>query len=200
METENSNAQQPESSNTKQFLKEIVKFGLLALIIVVPVRLYIASPFIVSGSSMSPTFETGNYLIIDQLSYTFGATPERGDVIVFQYPKDPDKFFIKRVIGLPNETVRIQNGKVTIDNNDLLQPLPLNEPYIVSHSQDNLSTTLGEDEYFVLGDNRSGSSDSRSWGPLPEDLITGRAYLRLFPLTDLQVLPGAYGYPSKSTQ
>jgi len=183
-----------DTKNGAGFVKEILKFALLAIIIVVPIRLYVASPFIVSGSSMAPTFNTGNYLIVDQLFYTLGETPERGDVIVFRFPKDPDTFFIKRVIGLPNETVTIRDGDVSIENEDLVQTLPLTEPYVTHTSNDDKMVTLGTEEYFVMGDNRDGSSDSRVWGALPEDLIIGRAMIRLFPVSEFDLWPGQHNY------
>lgn len=177
----------------KNPILEIIKFALLALVIVVPIRAYIASPFLVNGGSMSPTFETGDYLIVDRLSYNF-ENPSRGDIIIFRYPKDPSQFFIKRVIGLPGETLQIQNGIVTIDGEKAAGAISLTEPYVEFQKYDNLKTSLGDDEYFVLGDNRSASSDSRLWGTLPENLIEGRVLLRLFPINVIDFLPGAYEF------
>ena len=175
------------------FLKEIIKFSIIAFIIVVPIRLYVAQPFIVSGASMSPTFESGNYLIVDQLSYKF-KEPNRGDVIIFRFPQDPSKFFIKRIIGLPGETIEIAEGAITIKNSTYPEGFFINEPYVelVSKRSTPLTTVLLDDEYFVLGDNRGASSDSRSWGPLQENLIVGKALLRLLPVTALDILPGDY--------
>lgn len=170
---------------------EVIRFVLISLAIVIPIRLYIAEPFIVSGSSMTPTFETGNYLIVDQVTYRF-ENPDRGDVVIFHYPKDPAKFFIKRVIGLPGEVVEIKNNQIIVFSSDYPDGLLLDEPYIQSMSSKDLRVTLEEDHYFVMGDNRNASSDSRIWGPLPEDLIVGRALIRLFPISDLSVLPGAH--------
>src|SRR3989338_3132721 len=104
-----------QENSIKSFLLEVAKFVFLALIIVVPVRVYVAQPYIVSGTSMIPTFENGDYLIVDQLSYRLHE-PERGDVVVFRYPNDPSKFFIKRIIALPNETLEIESGNITIKN------------------------------------------------------------------------------------
>jgi len=181
----------PLSDKEGSFFGELIRFVLISLAIVIPVRLYIAEPFIVSGSSMTPTFETGHYLIVDQVSYRFDA-PERGDVVVFRYPKDPSKFFIKRVIGLPGETIRIKDKSVLIYNETYPDGLLLNEPYIKDMPQENTETALGESEYFVMGDNRGASSDSRIWGPLEKDEIVGQAFLRLFPVTEFGVLPGEY--------
>ena len=175
------------SSSTRNF----ILFALLVLIIVLPIRLYVAKPFIVSGASMFPTFDTWHYLIIDQLSYRF-SPPERGDVIVFRFPQNPSRFFIKRIIGLPSETVVLNGTTVTVINDEHPDGITLDEPYVATeHNKDtNLSMKLGDDEYFVMGDNRRASADSRYWGPLETERIIGRAYLRLFPFTQVDVLPG----------
>ena len=178
----------------QHFFTEIVKFALLALVIVLPFRMFIAQPFIVSGASMSPTFETSQYLIVDKASYHF-SEPHRGDVIVFRFPNDTSKRFIKRVIGLPGEIVRIQNNTVSIVHPTTGESLLLEEAYLPKNTQTRSGTAtvlLGSDEYFVMGDNRSASSDSRDWGPVPRTEIIGRAYLRLFPPTQFSILPGAH--------
>jgi len=141
---------------------------------------------------MDPTFGNGDYLITDQISYKF-ESPHRGDVIIFRYPKDTTKFFIKRVIGLPNETVEIHSGVIVIKNSDYPDGFTLSEPYISSQNKkvDNLpSTKIKDDEYFVLGDNRAGSLDSRSWGTVSKDLIAGKPVIRILPLGRLGLLPG----------
>jgi signal peptidase I len=153
--------------------------------------MFIAQPFIVSGESMDNTFHSGEYLIVDQLSYYF-EKPNRGDVVIFRYPRDPSKFFIKRVIGLPGDTVTITNAQVTITNEESPDGFTLIEPYVEAMTPDApLTEVLGEREYFVMGDNRNRSSDSRSWGVLQEDRIIGRAFLRLFPPGEFDYLPGA---------
>jgi signal peptidase I len=175
-------------------LTEILRFSLIALIIVIPIRMFIAQPFIVSGASMENTFHSGEYLIVDQLSYQFD-TPERGEVIIFRYPKDPSKFFIKRVIGLPGDTVVIEGSTVRIKNEEFPEGFILNEPYIKSMKPNPLITEeLGDREYFVMGDNRDQSSDSRAWGVLQEERIVGRAYLRLFPPQEFDYLPGVTNF------
>jgi signal peptidase I len=172
-------------------LVEIIRFSIIALLIVVPIRTFVAQPFIVSGASMAETFHTGEYLIIDQVTYKMDQ-PKRGDVIVFRYPKDPSKFFIKRVIGLPGDTVTIDGTSVTIKNETNPDGFILNEPYIKAMRPNPfLEETLGEKEYFVMGDNRDESSDSRIWGVLQEDRIIGKAFLRLFPPSTIDILPGA---------
>jgi signal peptidase I len=177
----------PVKENT--FL-EIIRFSVIALLIVVPIRMFVAQPFIVSGASMAETFHTGEYLIVDQVTYRFH-NPNRGDVVIFQYPRDPSKYFIKRVIGVPGDTVIIDGAVVTIVNEENPEGIVIDEPYIRSmRSTGQLEETLGDREYFVMGDNRDESSDSRMWGVLQEERIIGRAFLRLFPFNVVDVLPG----------
>jgi len=192
---EEENIVTPETSTPQKpqgifgYIWEILRFVLLAIIIVVPIRVYVAQPFVVSGASMDPTFANGEYLIIDEISYRLN-DPKRGDVIVFRYPKDTTKFFIKRIIGLPNETVEIKDGVVTIYNEENKNGLTLDESFLVNHSGGNSNVKLGSEEYFVMGDNRPASSDSRYWGPVPKDNITGRAFVRLLPLKKISLFPG----------
>lgn len=169
---------------------EIIRFSIIALIIVIPVRMFVAQPFIVSGASMQETFQSGEYLIVDQLTYHL-EDPARGDVVVFRYPKDPSKYFIKRIIGVPGDTITIEGSTVTITNTDHPAGMVLNEPYIKSMRPNNMVTEdLGPREYFVMGDNRDESSDSRVWGVLQRENIIGRALIRLFPPQTFDVLPG----------
>lgn len=170
------------------FWKELIKLLIISIVVVVPFRLYIAQPFIVEGASMDPTFESGDYLIVDELSYHF-KTPVRGEVVIFKYPKDPKKSFIKRIIGLPSETVVISDGKVSIINSEYPQGFLLEESYIKLTKKDNYLHKLGPNEYFVLGDNRPSSADSRVWGAVPEENIIGRPIIRFFPPG---VFPGDY--------
>jgi len=173
------------------FIKETVRFTALSLIIVLPIRVFIAQPFLVSGSSMDPTFEDSQYLIIDEISYYFN-NPERLQVVIFRYPNDPSKFFIKRIIGLPGETVIVKNEKVMIKNKDFPEGFWLNEDYVKNkdYEERELELKLGSTQYFVMGDNRPASSDSRDWGPVDEKLITGHVVLRLLPVTKASLLPG----------
>lgn len=177
---------------TEHPLTEIVRFSIIAILIVVPIRMFIAQPFIVSGASMDDTFQNGQYLIVDQVTYYF-EDPARGDVIVFRYPRDPSKFFIKRIIGLPGDTIKIIDGRITISNNENPEGFTLSEPYVkeVMEPAQPFVENLGNREYFVMGDNRNQSSDSRSWGILQDDRIIGRALLRLFPPQLLGYKPGA---------
>ncbi|HLP86668.1 MAG TPA: signal peptidase I [Candidatus Paceibacterota bacterium] len=170
---------------------DLLKFALIAIIIVIPIRMFIAQPFVVSGESMYPTFNDGEYLIVDEISYILG-TPKRGDVIIFRYPNDTKRFFIKRVIGMPNEEIIINNGKVTIKNKEKPEGFVLSEPYLGEKFDTTTSYKTGNNEYFVMGDNRNRSSDSRTWGVLDSKFIIGRAYLRLLPTDNISFLPGHY--------
>ena len=167
------------------FIWEISKIVIIALLIVVPIRYFVFQPFFVRGQSMEPNFHGGDYLIVDELSYQFRA-PERGEVVVFKYPNDPSQRYIKRIVGLPGETIKIESGKVFIHQDG--EPSSLNElDYLsqVVYTPGDVQITLSKDEYFVLGDNRSLSADSRRWGPLPEEDIIGRVFLRAWPFTVL---------------
>jgi len=177
----------PKISIIKKYLPfawEVLKIFIIASVIVLPIRYFLFQPFIVKGESMIPNFQSGDYLIVDEISYRF-ANPQRGDVVVFKYPKDTTQKFIKRVIGLPGETVEIKEGKVTIykDGNQQI----LDEKYLPNPSGTigTLTIPLGVDEYFVLGDNREFSYDSRAWGPVPVKNIIGKVFLRVLPIASL---------------
>lgn len=177
---------QPQSRGGKirYELRDIMRVLLVSLAIVLPVRYFLVQPFIVRGASMEPTFEDSEYLIVDELSYYLRA-PERGEVVVFRYPRDPSQFFIKRIMGLPGEEVDIKDGHVTITNAQHPSGFAVDEPYLNPPNRPtypNIQRKLGVDEYFVLGDNRDFSSDSRIWGILPKKNLTGRTLLRVWPL------------------
>ncbi len=167
--------------NFLSFIWEIAKIVIIALLIVIPIRYFLFQPFFVKGQSMTPTFENGDYLIIDEISYRL-RVPKRGEVIVFKYPKNPSQRYIKRIAGLPGETIEIKDGKVIIFENNQRQILDesdylsgdlmfINYPEI----------TLGPDEYFVLGDNRTST-----WrGIVPRGNIIGRVFIRAWPFTTL---------------
>jgi signal peptidase I len=183
------------SDTWKGLLKDLFTLALLIVVVVIPIRMFVVSPFVVDGESMHPTFENLDYLIVDELVYDFHA-PQRGDVIVFRYPGDPSIFYIKRIIGLPGETVAINQGVVTITT-AAGQTFTLSEPYVVDQDVTYTKTvTLGTGQYFVMGDNRPNSSDSRVWGPLPRQNIIGRVDLRLLPVSRASFFPGATSYPS----
>ena len=175
----------------KKSFWELVRFALIAVAIVIPIRIFIAQPFIVSGASMDPTFEDGQYLIIDEISYRFN-NPQRDDVVVFRYPNDTKKFFIKRIIGLPNEIVDIKRSTVTITNKEHPDGLILEQPYVKNTAENETHLELKDGEYFVIGDNRSASSDSRYWGAVPKKLLIGKVFLRLLPISKIGISPGDY--------
>lgn len=172
------------------FVWETAKIVIISLAIIIPIRYFLFQPFFVRGASMEPNFENGEYLIINEITYRFHE-PERGEVIIFRYPKDPSQFYIKRIVALPKEVIRIEDGKVIIFNKDNPAGFILEEPYLSEENRftgGNLEISLDENEYFVLGDNRQASSDSRRWGPVPRDYIIGRAWIRAWPFDKLGVL------------
>lgn len=160
---------------------ELIRIFVIALVIVIPIRYFVFQTFTVNGASMEPNYHNADYLVIDELSYHFVA-PRRGEVIVFKYPAKPSEYFIKRVIGLPSETVEVKNGEVWVGKSEKsLQKL--DETYLPPGTL----TTGGEkivltaDQYFVLGDNRNASLDSRIFGALDKSFITGRSMIRGWP-------------------
>lgn len=170
---------------------EIVKVVIVSLVIILPVRYFLVQPFFVIGASMEPNFYSGDYLIIDELSYRFD-NPQRGEVVVFKYPLDPKEYYIKRIIGLPGETVAVKEGKVTVKNSERPEGFILDESqYFNKYTSKDTELTLKENEYFVLGDNRDVSSDSRSWGAVPKSMIVGRAWVRVFPFNEFKLFSKA---------
>ncbi|HEY1037409.1 MAG TPA: signal peptidase I [Candidatus Paceibacterota bacterium] len=182
----------PDKQAEKKQKKESSSWGFLLILfaILLPIRLFVAEPFLVYGDSMQPTFETGDYLIVDELTYRL-REPRRGDVIVLKPPYDEKRHFIKRIIGLPGETVIVKGSEVTIINSEHPAGMKLAEPYVTLQSDKESRVTLTSTEYFVAGDNRSVSFDSRSWGPLPAANINGRALFRLYPFPTMSILPGS---------
>ncbi|MDO8408144.1 MAG: signal peptidase I [bacterium] len=181
------------SDTGKGLVKDLFTLAILIVVVVIPIRLFIASPFVVDGESMHPTFENLDYLIVDEIVYTF-SLPSRGDVVVFRYPKNLSVFYIKRIVGLPGETVSINHGVVTITKTDGTT-LSLTEPYVVNEDATyTQNVTLGTGQYFMLGDNRPNSSDSRVWGPLPSKNIMGRVDARLLPLARAFLFSGGASY------
>lgn len=176
---------------------EMVKVIALAIVIIIPIRVFLFQPFFVQGASMEPNFEDGEYLIISEFGYKHTDIPGIGSVeqfreldrqepIVFRYPKNPSQFYIKRIIGLPGESVAIRNGQVYIYNTVHHDGYKLDESVYLDPgvaTTDMPKLTLGEDEYFVMGDNRSFSYDSRAFGPIHRRDLIGRVLLRAWPLT-----------------
>jgi len=179
-----------EHTSTWGVLWETVRYALVAALIIIPVRTFIAQPFVVSGNSMYPTFHNSEYLIVNELA-KYADSYERGDVVILRYPLDPSKYFIKRIIGLPGETITIKNGTVSVSSSANTTPVVLKEPYVKNPKDDTSSRTLSGDEYFVMGDNRAQSSDSRVWGPVPKNLMDGKALVRLFPFSQIALHPGS---------
>ncbi len=170
----------------RSFLRDLVETLLLTLIIFLIVNA-LTGRFQVRGTSMEPTLHNGQYIIVSKLSYRLG-DPQRGDIIVFRPPNGAHEDYIKRIIGLPGEKVEIREGAVWING------YRLEEPYITTPTPYTGSWELGPDEYFVLGDNRGGSSDSHSWGPLPRENIVGKAWLCYWPPQHWGPLPH-YQFP-----
>ncbi len=172
---------------------EVAEVVLIAAVTVFVVRSFLVQPFLVSGASMEPSFSDGDYLIVDEISYRF-REPDRGETIVFRYPGNPSLYYIKRVIGLPGERVEIKDGGVTIYNQANPNGLRLDEKYIDSHirTSGQIDTTLGLNDFFVLGDNRNYSFDSRLWGVLPRQNIIGIVRMRLLPLNQAQAFDYKY--------
>lgn len=171
------------------FLKEISGIILMSLVIVVPIRLFLIQPFIVKGASMEPNFHGGEYLIVNEIGWKMSGA-ERGEVIIFKNPRDEKDYYIKRVIGLPGERVIIKGGQVTIKNDENPNGFVLDESKYLPEgrlTRGNQDKVLAEDEYFVMGDNRYNSSDSRSWGELKQDLVVGKTWIRAFPLKNFEV-------------
>lgn len=179
---------------------EIFRIVILALIIVVPIRFFIFQPFLVQGQSMEPNFENGDYLIVDELTYRF-SEPKRGEIIVFKVPQmererqfkifgfkltlQESPRFIKRIIGLPGETIEISEGKIKITNDEGSFFLDESKYLPNDYTSGQLQVSLRENEYFVLGDNRTHSLDSRTIGPISKKFITGRVILRLWPINEI---------------
>jgi len=172
------------------YVFELAKVVLISLAIIIPIRYYLIQPFYVKGASMEPSFYDKEYLIIDEISYRFHE-PARGDIVVFRYPRNPEEFFIKRVIGLPGERVQIKDGAVYIYNHDHKDGVELAEKYLPeglrTYALNEEITTLSDSEFYVLGDNRNSSKDSRSFGPVDKKFITGRVLLRGWPFNRINV-------------
>jgi signal peptidase I len=177
------------------FVWEILKVVCISLAIILPVRYYLIQPFYVKGDSMIPNFHDQEYLIVDEISYRF-KLPERGQVIVFRYPLDPQEYFIKRIIALPGEQVQFKDGKVIVYNAANPNGLTLDEKYLpVGLATDDENTEkiqVPADEYFVLGDNRGNSKDSRVFGPFDKSFIIGKILFRGWPLNEVTVFNGNY--------
>lgn len=177
------------------FVLEITKVVVISLAIILPVRYFLIQPFYVKGASMEPNFHDHEYLIIDEISYRFHA-PIRGQVIVFRYPLNPQEYFIKRIIGLPGEQIQFKDGQVIIYNQAHPEGFTLDESYLpkglMTDDKSDVKITVGPDEYFVLGDNRNASKDSRSFGAVNKSFVTGKVLFRGWPLNEITVFTNNY--------
>ena len=171
------------------FFLELVKIALLALVTILLIRYYLFKPFYVKGASMEPNFYEKEYLIIDEITYRL-RSPERGEVVVFRYPENPKEYFLKRIIGLPGETVKVSEGRVYIYNQEHPEGVQISETYLDTSevTVGEKITVLGKSQYFMLGDNRDNSYDSRRFGPVDKNLIVGRTWFRGWPLNRMQIL------------
>ena len=171
-------------------LLEFIKVAVLAGITIALVRYFLFKPFYVKGASMEPNFYEHEYLIIDEITYRLRA-PERGEVIVFKYPEDPREYFLKRIIGLPGERVKVSEGKITVYNDAHPEGFDIKEEYLPKDllTAGDRVTILGPNEYFVMGDNRGNSLDSRRFGPVDKSLVVGRVWFRGWPLNRVEILP-----------
>lgn len=192
MEEEQEGRGAPESSSLdtgegesgiKSDLWGFLKVVFISFLIVLPIRAFIVQPFIVRGPSMEPTYHENEYLIVNEIGYTF-SDPKQFDVIVFRFPKRPSQFFIKRIIGVPGQEVIIKQGKVFVDGQEIAEPYL---PEGTLTAQDTI-IKLDKEEYFVLGDNRAQSSDSRLWGVLPRNHIVGKVWVRVYPFDQAGIL------------
>ncbi|PIT94109.1 signal peptidase I [Candidatus Falkowbacteria bacterium CG10_big_fil_rev_8_21_14_0_10_43_11] len=179
------------------FAFEVVKVVIISLAIIIPVRYFLIQPFYVKGASMEPSFYDHEYLIIDEITYRF-REPERGEIVVFKYPNDPSQYFIKRIIGLPREKVEIKDGQIYVYTKDANRRVKLDESYLEPGTETLTSVDgikeLGADEYFVLGDNRNYSKDSRSFGPVKRSFVVGRVLFRGWPFSRV----GTFALPEYS--
>jgi len=162
------------------FIKTIIIIVILAALI----RQFLIQPFIVDGQSMEPKFQNNDYLITDKISYRLHA-PQRGDVVIFHPPDNPSVNYLKRIAGVPGDTIEIKQGDVFINDKKIIEPYVNSGDKTKTPTNDELKVTLKTDEYFVLGDNRNHSRDSREIGPIPRDNIVSRIWLRLFPLNSI---------------
>ncbi|MBI3626708.1 signal peptidase I [Candidatus Uhrbacteria bacterium] len=170
-------------------VSELLKVIVISLVIIIPVRYFLLQPFFVKGASMEPNFYDHEYLVIDEISYRF-KNPQRGEIVVFRYPKDARQYFIKRIIGLPNDSLEIKDNSIYINGVKLDE-----KTYLPAETTTfgNVFIKLGPDEFFLMGDNRNFSLDSRSFGSVDRRFIVGRAWFRGFPFNEFKIFePPAY--------
>ena len=174
---------------------EVFKVVVISLAIIIPVRYFLIKPFYVKGASMEPNFYDHEYLIIDEISYRF-ADPDRGDSVVFRYPFDRSQYFIKRIIGLPGEKIKVSGGEVLVFNSATAEYEVLVEDYLLPAMKTlgEVEVELGVDEYYLLGDNRLASLDSRAFGSIKRQDIVGRTWLRGWPFYRIGIVSNNLEY------
>ena len=186
-EKENAFSEQPVEK--KESWLDVVKFVLIVAAIVFPIRIFIAQPFLVSGPSMDPTFHDKDYLIVDEISKRF-SHPQRGEIVIFRRTGE-SKYLIKRIVGLPGDTLVLEGEKITITNKENPDGFVFEQPFVVNNRSESKTTViLDGTDYYVLGDNRPVSYDSRYFGPIPEKAIVGRPLVRLYPFGNMGMFPG----------
>lgn len=169
-----------ERSGFVRFLIDVLETLVLSLVLFLAINA-ISARIRVDGYSMEPTLHTGEFVIVNRIAYTLGEA-ERGDIIVFHYPRNPEQEYIKRVIGLPGDEISVRNGLVYVNG------VPLDETYIKAPPAYQGSWTVPAESVFVLGDNRNNSSDSHNWGEVPLDKIIGKAVFVYWPPTEWGVI------------
>lgn len=181
----------PRFSKFLSFMGELIKTVFISLAIILPIRYFIIQPFYVKGASMEPNFYDKDYLIINEFIYRI-EEPARGDIIVFKNPRNTQEFFIKRVIGLPYDKIKIYNNRVFLYNGENPDGVELKEYYLPDgrETRGNEVIELKDDEYYVLGDNRDRSLDSRVFGPIKKDAVVGKVWLRGWPLDNITIFNG----------
>lgn len=181
MNTETQKSIKQKLTQTKEFVWEVIKVVAISLVIIIPIRYFIIQPFYVRGSSMEPNFFDYEYLIIDEINYRFNE-PERGQVVVLHDPRHTSEFFIKRIIGLPGDTVSMRNGKVYVNDQKLDESWYLAEDVYTDYAPNQDEFIVPDNQYFVMGDNRQASYDSRRFGPVDRSEFIGRVWIRAWPV------------------
>ncbi len=176
------------------FLIDTVQTLLLVFAVFLVIYIFLFRPFQVSGNSMVPTFSNKQYILTNIIALKFGK-PKQGDVIVFKSPPDPEKDYIKRVIGVPSDTVYIKDGDVYLNGKILDQSKylkPSVKTYGGSFLHENEPVSVPSDQYLVMGDNRGGSSDSREWGFVPFKSVIGKSFFVYWPLDKIEIIKNPY--------
>lgn len=168
------------------FFLEVIKITLLAGITIGLVRYFLFKPFYVKGQSMEPNYKEHEYLIVDEFTYRF-REPKRGEVIVLNSPVSDNEYYLKRIVGLPGERVKIEDNKIVVYNDKFPQGIVVEEKYLVEDTPGSVQITMGPNEYFVMGDNRDASYDSRRFGPIKLDSVVGKTWLRGWPLNKISI-------------